>query len=236
MASLVVAPARETTLLARQAATIQVLSGGRLSLGLGVGIREDDFRATRTEFHDRGLRFEVQLAEIRRLWRGEALNDGTPSTGIPLGDVATPELLIGGYVDSVARRIATWGDGFMAPGGGDPERMRALWTQIRKAWAEAGRRGAPRWVAGTYFALGPDAVTEARRYIGEYYGYDKVVASRRLQDLPTTPQQVLERIRRHSDDGVDELIMRPVIADPEMRDRLADLVGSEASAWVPPRA
>jgi alkanesulfonate monooxygenase SsuD/methylene tetrahydromethanopterin reductase-like flavin-dependent oxidoreductase (luciferase family) len=196
-----------------------------LSLALGVGIREDDFRATRTEFHDRGRRFEAQLAEIRHLWAGEALDGGTSSTGIPLGDLAPPELLIGGYVDAVARRIASWGDGFMAPGGGEPERMRALWTQVGEAWAEAGRNGAPRWVAGTYFALGPDAVTEARRYIGDYYGYDPAVATRRLQDLPTTPQQVLERIRRHADDGVDELIMRPVVADPEMRDRLADLVG-----------
>lgn len=224
MASLVVGPARETTLLARQSATIQVLSGGRLSLGLGVGIREEDFRATRTGFHDRGRRFESQLAEIRRLWRGEALDDGTPPTGIPLGDVGPPEVLIGGYVDAVAGRIARWGDGFMAPGGGEPARMAALWRTVQATWVDAGRPGAPRWVAGTYFALGPDATSQAHRYIDMYYGYDPVVAARRLADLPTTPRQVLERIRRHADDGVDELVMRPVIADPAMRDRLADLV------------
>lgn len=224
MASLVVGPTRETTLLARQAATVQVLSGGRLSLGLGVGIREDDFRATRAEFRDRGRRFDAQLAEIRRLWQGAALDDGTPPTGIPLGDVGAPELLIGGYVDAVAGRVARWGDGFMAPGGGEPARMAALWSRIGDAWADAGRTGAPRRVAGTYYALGPDAASQARRYIDSYYGYDPVVAERRLRDLPTTPGQVLERIRRHADDGVDELILRPVIADPAMRDRLADLV------------
>jgi alkanesulfonate monooxygenase SsuD/methylene tetrahydromethanopterin reductase-like flavin-dependent oxidoreductase (luciferase family) len=224
MASLVVGPARETTLLARQAASIQVLSGGRLSLGLGVGIREEDYRATGTGFHDRGDRFEAQLEQVRRLWRGEALADGTSPTGIPMGDVGAPELLIGGYVDAVARRVARWGDGFMAPGGGDPERMVDLWARIRDAWAEGDRFGTPRWVAGTYYALGPDAASEARRYIDAYYGYDPSVAARRLRDIPTTPTQVLERIRHHADEGVDELIMRPVLADPAMRDRLADLI------------
>jgi alkanesulfonate monooxygenase SsuD/methylene tetrahydromethanopterin reductase-like flavin-dependent oxidoreductase (luciferase family) len=224
MASLVVGPTRETTLLARQSATIQALSGGRLSLGLGVGIREEDFSATRTTFHDRGRRFETQLAQIRLLWAGEGLDDGTPPTGIPLGDGGAPELLIGGYVDAVAGRVARWGDGFMAPGGGEPARMAAVWRNVADAWADAGRSGAPRWVAGTYFALGPDAAAQARRYIEAYYGYDPVVAARRLRDLPTTPRQVLDAIRRHADDGVDELIMRSVIADPAMRDRLADLV------------
>ena len=61
MTSVVIGPTRETTLLARQAATIDVLSGGRLTLGLGIGVRENDYLATGFDFHRRGRRAEEQF-------------------------------------------------------------------------------------------------------------------------------------------------------------------------------
>src|SRR5687767_7332095 len=68
MTSVVIGPTRETTLLSRQAATIDVLSGGRLTLGVGIGVRENDYLATGFDFHRRGRRVEEQLALLRRLW------------------------------------------------------------------------------------------------------------------------------------------------------------------------
>ena len=65
MTSIVIGPTRETTLLARQAATIDVLSGGRLTLGLGIGVRENDYLATGFDFHRRGRRVEEQLPTLR---------------------------------------------------------------------------------------------------------------------------------------------------------------------------
>src|SRR5262252_3029399 len=75
MTSVVIGPTRETTLLARQAATIDLLSGGRLTLGLGIGVRENDYQATGFDFHRRGRRVEEQLPVLRRLWVGERLSD-----------------------------------------------------------------------------------------------------------------------------------------------------------------
>src|SRR3970282_1822507 len=68
MTSVVIGPTRETTLLARQAATIDVLSNGRLTLGVGIGVRANDYLATGENFHRRGRRSEEQFALLRRLW------------------------------------------------------------------------------------------------------------------------------------------------------------------------
>src|ERR671910_1531461 len=74
MTSVVIGPTRETTLLARQAATIDVLSDGRLTLGIGIGVRENDYLATGFDFHRRGRRVDEQLPVLRRIWTGEPLS------------------------------------------------------------------------------------------------------------------------------------------------------------------
>src|SRR5688572_9980380 len=105
MTSVVIGPTRETTLLARQAATIDVLSGGRLTLGVGIGVRENDYLATGYDFHRRGRRAEEQLPILRRLWSGAALSSEVGPIGPRAGNLGVPELLIGGYVPAIVRRI-----------------------------------------------------------------------------------------------------------------------------------
>ncbi|MEZ0239323.1 MAG: LLM class flavin-dependent oxidoreductase [Chloroflexota bacterium] len=230
LTSIVIAPTRETTLLARQAASIDALSGGRFTLGLGVGARTDDYGATVTSFETRGRRFDEQLPLLRRIWAGEPTADGFAPIGPSLAGRRGPELLIGGYVDAVARRIATWGDGFMAPGGGEPRRMAELWSAIRTAWTAAGRDGEPRWVAASYFALGPAAEAAASSYIEAWYGHDPARAAQRLRSIPTTADAVRELIQRQAGLGVDELILRPCSSDIDQLDRLAELLGDMAAA------
>src|SRR5918994_2029094 len=72
--TVLIAPLRRAGVLAKQAATIDALSGGRLTLGLGVGAREDDFQAAPASFHDRGRRFEEQLDLMKRVWSVQPLN------------------------------------------------------------------------------------------------------------------------------------------------------------------
>jgi alkanesulfonate monooxygenase SsuD/methylene tetrahydromethanopterin reductase-like flavin-dependent oxidoreductase (luciferase family) len=224
MASLVLGPTRETTLLARQAASIDALSGGRLTLGVGVGVREDDYLATGFPFRRRGRRLDEQLPILRRLWSGAPLSDQVGAIGPTSPRPTGPELLIGGYVTAVARRIALWGDGFMAPGGGEPDRMLELWGQICQTWSDAGRQGQPRWVGATYFALGPDALDAAGAYIQANYGHNPRLVERRLSGIPTTPQAVKESIERQAQMGVDEFILRPCSADLDQIERLTEIV------------
>jgi alkanesulfonate monooxygenase SsuD/methylene tetrahydromethanopterin reductase-like flavin-dependent oxidoreductase (luciferase family) len=224
LTSILLVPTRETTLLARQAASIDALSGGRLSIGTGVGVREDDYAVTGVPFRRRGARLDEQLPSLRRIWNGEP----GAATSSPIGPRPArpngPELLIGGYVDAVARRIARWGDGFMAPGGGDPDRMTALWTLILDAWTDEGRPGRPRRLGGSYFALGPNAEAAARSHIDTWYGFDPALAERRIRSIPMTDGAVRDVIVRNEDLGVDELILRPCTADPDQFVRLAELV------------
>jgi alkanesulfonate monooxygenase SsuD/methylene tetrahydromethanopterin reductase-like flavin-dependent oxidoreductase (luciferase family) len=223
MTSVVIGPTRETTLLARQAATIDALSGGRLTLGVGIGVRENDYLATGFDFHRRGRRLEEQLPILRRLWAGEPLSDAVGPIGPPSRLPGGPELLIGGYVPAVARRIATWGDGYMAPGGGEPPSMLEMWKRINQAWKDAGRRGQPRWVGASYFALGPNAMHHAARYISANYGYNPELAARRLRAIPTTREAVDDAIKRQADMGVDEFILRPCAEELDQMERLAEI-------------
>ena len=223
MTSVVIGPTRETTLLARQAATIDALSGGRLTLGLGIGVRDNDYVATGFEFRRRGRRAEEQLPLLRRLWAGEPLSDTVGPIGPASVRPGGPELLIGGYVPAIVQRIAKWGDGYMAPGGGEPESMLEMWKQINKAWQEIGRQGQPRWVGATYFALGPKAGDQAADYINANYGYNPELAARRLRGIPTTPAAVEEAIKRQAEMGVDEFILRPCAEDFDQMDRLAEV-------------
>jgi alkanesulfonate monooxygenase SsuD/methylene tetrahydromethanopterin reductase-like flavin-dependent oxidoreductase (luciferase family) len=224
MASLIVGPVRETTLLARQAATIDALSGGRLTLGVAVGAREDDYAVTGADFHARGRRLDEQLPVLRRLWAAEPLSESIGPIGPTPGRAGGPQLLIGGYVPAVARRIAAHGDGFMAPGGGRPDQLADLWTAIVGAWEARGRIGRPRFVAATYFALGSDAPASAEAYIERMYGHDPALAARRLAGIPTTEAEVRRTIARSADLGADELILRPCGPGIDQVDRVADLV------------
>jgi len=103
-------------------------------------------------------RAEEQLPTLRRLWAGESLSDKVGAIGPKSPRASGPEMLIGGYVPAIVERIAKWGDGYMAPGGGEPESMLKMWREIERAWREAGRSGHPRWVGASYFALGPQAL------------------------------------------------------------------------------
>lgn len=223
MTSVVIGPTRETTLLARQAATIDTLSSGRLILGVGIGVRKNDYLASATDFHRRGRSSEKQYELLRKLWSGAELSADTGTIGPPAVRTGGPELLIGGYVPAIVQRIAQWGDGYMAPGGGEPEALLKTWQNILQAWQEHKRQGRPRWVGASYFALGPNAQDHANHYINHNYGYNPELAAKRLRTLPASDEAVRTAIKRQADMGVDEFILRPCAEDLDQMERLAEV-------------
>jgi alkanesulfonate monooxygenase SsuD/methylene tetrahydromethanopterin reductase-like flavin-dependent oxidoreductase (luciferase family) len=208
----IIAPLRATATLAKEAATIDALSGGRLTLGVAVGARTEDYVAAGVPHRDRGRRFEDQLAELRDLWEGGP------------GPKATPELLVGGTSDAAFARAARYADGYVH-GGGPPRAFARAAERARAAWSDLGRPGTPALWGQSYFALGPDAEGRGAAYMRDYYAFTGPFAEKIVEGLLTTPQAVAAQVRGYAEAGCDELVLLPAVTDPEQADRLADVVG-----------
>jgi Luciferase-like monooxygenase len=105
MTTVLITPLHNAGVLAKQAASLDVLSNGRLTLGLGVGGREDDFRAAPASFHDRGKRFERQLELMTRIWSGQPVDDETGPIGPAPAQPGGPELLLGASTPKAFRYL-----------------------------------------------------------------------------------------------------------------------------------
>lgn len=217
-------PLRETTLLAKQAASLDALSGGRLTLGLGIGAREDDFIATSSTFRNRGKHFDQQLEVLQRAWTGQALSTEVGPVGPSPAQADGPEVLLGGYSPAAVRRLARWGHGFMA-GGGDPQGANQFFRLAETIWQEAGRAGQPRLVGCGYFALGEDAAERGAAPLRAYYSFAPERAQRISSALPSSPERIRALVQAYQDIGTDELILWPAIAELDQIARLADVIG-----------
>ena len=224
MSTILIAPLRGAGVLAKQAASIDALSGGRLTLGLGVGAREDDFNAAPATFHDRARRFEEQLELMKRVWSGQPASEEVGPIGPPPAQPGGPELLIGGYSPVSIRRVGRWGDGFISGGIPDPAQVRQMFDLAEEFWRTEGREGRPRLVASLYYALGPNA-GRGGDYIRDYYGYFGPAADDMARSIPSSPEAVEGLIRGFGEVGADEVICWPTVAELDQVDRLADLVG-----------
>ena len=212
--TILLAPTRANgAVLAKQAATLDVLSGGRLVLGVAVGRREDDFEAAGVDFHARAQIFDDLLERLDRIWDGEG-GIGPPT---PAG---RPELILGGLVGAAFRRAARHGAGWTG-GNCTPEELTQLTARLRAAWEEAGRDGTPRTMAQPYYALGDGAEQAVDRCLRDYYGpgdYTDMIVARAATDAET----VRENVEAFAAAGCDELIFFPCDPDPDQVDLLAD--------------
>jgi alkanesulfonate monooxygenase SsuD/methylene tetrahydromethanopterin reductase-like flavin-dependent oxidoreductase (luciferase family) len=213
---ILIAPLRSNTaLFAKQAATIDAISEGRLTLGLAVGGRQDDFEASGVDFHARGRIFERQLGDLEAIWKGERGIGPAPANN------GRPSLLIGGASDPAFRRAARYADGW-TQGGGTPEAFAEGLEKINAAWASAGREGKPRTAVLFYFSLGDDADRAASESLGHYYRWlgdyaDRIVAST-AKDADTVKQY----LSAFEAAGADEVICFPASPDVGQVELLAD--------------
>jgi probable F420-dependent oxidoreductase len=155
----IILPQRQTALVAKQAAEIDVLSGGRLRLGVGIGWNAVEYQALGENFHNRGARMEEQIAVLRALWtQPVATFNGRwhqiEAAGIKPLPVQRPiPIWIGATADAAIERAGRIGDGWM-PQRGPDDLARAQLERLRQAAAAAGRS--------------PEAVgVEARLNIGQ---------------------------------------------------------------------
>jgi alkanesulfonate monooxygenase SsuD/methylene tetrahydromethanopterin reductase-like flavin-dependent oxidoreductase (luciferase family) len=212
---ILIAPLRSNTaLLAKQAATLDSLSGGRLTLGLAPGGRRDDFEDSGVDFSRRGRIFDRQLDEITAVWRGERGIGPAPRPG------GRPGLLIGGRTDVAYQRAATYADGWTI-GGGPPAMITQALDKLTEAWIAAGRAGRPKTMALFYFALGPDAEKMASDSLGDYYAFLGDHAQQVVASAATDAATVRQYLAGFETVGTDDVICFPASADVSQVDRLA---------------
>jgi alkanesulfonate monooxygenase SsuD/methylene tetrahydromethanopterin reductase-like flavin-dependent oxidoreductase (luciferase family) len=220
--SILLAPARASAaLLAKQAASLQVLSEGRLVLGMAVGGRPDDFEAAGVPFEDRGKRLDRMLEEMKRIWSGESR--GTAGGVGPDVSGNPPPLVLGGQADAVFERAARFGDGWIM-GTAPPEYFPPAIEKLDAAWRVAGREGEPRRMSLTYFSLDDDPESQLPKTVGDYYAFAPDYAEMMVAGAAKGEDEVKERARAFTEVGCDELIMCPASSDPEQVDRLAAAV------------
>ena len=211
-----------TALFAKQAASLDRLSGGRLVLGLGLGGRDDDYSASALPTTGKGRRLDAQLAEMKRIWSGERYGDAGAIGPEPVRP-GGPELILGGMAEATFRRIALLGDGWIM-GGGTPDMFAQAAAGVDKAWAEAGRPGRPRKLSLAYFALGPEARDHADNYLLDYYGFLGEVARQIAAGAAVSAEMAKGYAAAFESAGCDELIFVPVTASPDQVTLLADAV------------
>jgi probable F420-dependent oxidoreductase len=218
--NVLLAPTRNPVLLAKEAASLDQISGGRFTLGLSVGSRPDDYEAAGQDFATRGKRFDRDLEIMHAAWRGELVEGAQHPVGpTPVRGDRVP-ILMGGMSDAAIRRTIQWAIGWTV-GGAPPEQGGPFAERVRAAWREAGREGDP-YIAGlTYFGLGDGAEERATAYLGSYYGD---FGPRIAQWMPKTPEALRETVKKFEDFGFDELFVDPTSADTTQVDLAADAV------------
>jgi len=220
-------PLRHPTTTAKVVSTLDVLSGGRVVLGLGVGARVEDYAAAGAPFDARRLRrMEAQIATLRRVWAGENVVEGAlrPVEPLPL-QAGGPPLWAGALAADSIRRAAAWADGIAGFSfGPSSEEVAFAWDTARQAWRDAGRAAPPRLVGSCWFALGRDARAQLDEYLFRYLNFMGADVARALApqvrtDSPAALRRVVADLAAL---GTDELLLVPTSSDPDELHRVAD--------------
>ena len=218
--NVLLAPARSAPMVAKQAAAVDQISGGRFMLGVGVGRRADDYEATGRSFGTRGRRLDADLEAMHSEWRGQpAGGRSRPSTLPPVHNGAVP-VFFGGSLEAAIGRIVRWGVGWSVSSRG-PDETHDSAERVRAAWSDAGREGSPVIMVMHYFALGEDSNVD---YLLDYYGYQGERARMFAEGAYRRAADVTSALRDFAAIGVDEYVFIPTMADLTQLDRLAEAV------------
>ena len=195
--------------LAKQLATLDIVSGGRLDVGVGLGWSEDEYEACGIPFKERGARLDEYLRCLQALWSDDPVEFSGRFYSVPRSlfqpkplQRPRPPILVGGYAPATVRRAATLGDGYL--GGNVPlARIVPLVDELRAAAATAGRDpGSFRIVCRGSVRLSDEPLGEEDR-----------------RPLWGSVDQIRSDVARYRDAGLDELFFElnfdPGVAAPD---------------------
>ena len=225
--TLYVLPMHPAVKVAKHAATLDVISGGRTIITVGVGGRVHDYRCMEKEPVRRYARMDEQVGELRRIWAGELPFEGTEPVGPPPVQPGGPPILAGVMGPKAIARCAKWADGFYSwSGNGVPGEIEQQRDRILAAWNDAGRDGAPRRMAGFWYSLAPDADAKLKAYV---YKYIKVLGEPAAKFMASqvdrsSPDAVRASLDAYEELGVEECWLNTATAELAEIDELLEVL------------
>jgi alkanesulfonate monooxygenase SsuD/methylene tetrahydromethanopterin reductase-like flavin-dependent oxidoreductase (luciferase family) len=210
---------QNAVVLAKQLASVDLLSGGRLTAGLALGGWPEDYQASELPRRELGAAMDAMVATMLEVWDGKVSGASGP---MPALEPDRPGLLFGGLVPASFARAAAVGQGWIAPSFGIQQLTDGV-DSIRKAWDRIGRPGRPRVVTVRYFCFGAGADEHAEHYLRHYYlDYAHLVKA----DTPTTPEHLDAELRRLRDGGADDVVLMPCTDDVTQVALVAEVLDS----------
>jgi alkanesulfonate monooxygenase SsuD/methylene tetrahydromethanopterin reductase-like flavin-dependent oxidoreductase (luciferase family) len=214
--TLYVLPMHPAIKVAKHAATLDMISGGRTTIVVGTGGRPQDYRCMEKPREGRYARMDEQVAQIRRIWAGELPLEGAEPIGPKPVQKGGPKILAGSMGPKSIARASKWADGVYSwSGNGVAAEMKQQYQWVSESWEKAGRTTAPKRVGGFWYSLAPNADEKLKAYV---YKYIKVTsepgakAMSRMVDR-STPDRVLESLEAYAELGYEECWLNTATAE-----------------------
>lgn len=228
--TVVVPQLHDPVMLAKQLATGDMLCGGRLTVGIGVGGRHEDYHAVGADPATQTMRgMADRVAAMQRVWAGEKVTDSVVAVGPPPVQAGGPRLLVGTIGPKTVRSAARWADGMAGTTLDlDVAKQNELFDVARQAWAEAGKPD-PHLATSFWFAIGDGDGPRAQvhRHLRRYMNWipaDYVDAMAPSTGWAGTDDELAEVLSRFRDIGTDEIHLIPTSSDLDQLRRVADVV------------
>ena len=234
--TVVVPQLHDPVLLAKSLATGDVLSGGRLTVGVGVGGRREDYTAVGADPSIQTIRdMGERVAVMKRVWAGEHFTDSVLPVGPRPVQPGGPRMLVGTVGPKTLRSAVAWADGLAGITLNlSTAEQNTLFEVGRAAWAQAGKP-APHLATSFWFAIGEahDARAQIHRHLRHYMNWlpvGIVDAMAPHTGFAGTEEQLAEVLRGFADIGASEVHLIPTSSDLDQLRRAADVAGDFTSA------
>jgi len=228
-ASIFVAQLHDPAMLAKQIASLDVLSDGRIVAGFGSGAREEDYRAVGADWDRRRIGELARLvAAIKSVWAGQDPVEGLSHRVGPLPvQSGGPPIMAGVGLPKSIKSAAQWADGVYGMNTGpDVDVIARYFNKVRNAWAEAGRPK-PRLCISFWYAVGDNANDQMEKHLKRYFSFytdEQVQALLPVTGFRGNGQQLKDLLKRIEDIGADEALLVPSCIDPTEPARIGDIL------------
>lgn len=229
VATVVILPMHNPVLVAKQLATIDLFSNGRLTVGVGVGGREEDYLSIGADFSQRRLAVLAEsVTTLRRVWAGEQVVEAMlrPVEPFPV-QTGGPDILAGMTGPKSIQHSSQWSDGLMGFSfGADPAEISHSFELTNAAWLQHQRKGRPRLLTSFWFALGDDAKHQRDTHLRRYLNWlDPALVEALIEDagFVGSAKQLKDKLEEIAALGADEVILVPTSIDPKQLDVVAEI-------------